>query len=65
MYIKPEYRGRSLYRQMYDFVKDLADSRGVVSGFRLYVEHENEHARRVYERVVMRESHYVMYEEEK
>lgn len=65
VYIRPEHRGRSLYREMYDFVKDLADSRGVVSGFRLYVEHENVHARRVYEKVGMRESHYVMYEEEK
>ena len=65
VYIKPEYRGRSLYRELYAFVKALAEERGDVAGFRLYVEHDNIHAQKVYERVGMRRSHYEMYEEEK
>ena len=65
VYIRPDYRGQSLYRRMYDFVKDLANEKGDVSGFRLYVEHDNEHAQRVYEKVGMTRSHYVLYEEEK
>ena len=65
VYIRPEYRGRSLYREMYDYVKELAAANGEVAGFRLYVEKENEHARKVYEKVGMTASHYEMYEEEK
>ena len=65
VYIRPAYRGRSLYRELYEFVKRLADERGDVAGFRLYVEHDNVHAQQVYERVGMQRSHYKMFEEEK
>ena len=64
VYIQPEARGQKLYSQMYDFVKERAAEAGNVCGFRLYVENDNDHARRVYEAVGMRASHYVMYEEE-
>ena len=65
VYIRPDNRGQGTYRRMYDFIKDLADARGDVAGFRLYVEHDNVHAQRVYERVGMEQSHYVLFEEEK
>ena len=65
VYIRPEHRGRSLYRELYSFVKALADERDNVAGFRLYVEHDNIHAQKVYEGVGMERSHYVMYEEDK
>jgi ribosomal protein S18 acetylase RimI-like enzyme len=65
VYIRPEYRGRSIYRAMYEFVKTLSDERGNVCGFRLYVEHDNLHAQRVYEKLGMKRSHYLAYEEEK
>ncbi len=61
VYILPEYRGRSIYSRMYGFVKTLADARGDVCGFRLYVEHDNLHAQRVYEKVGMKRSHYLAY----
>ena len=64
VYIRPEYRGRRLYSDLYAFVKEKAAAAGNVCGFRLYVERENEHARRVYEKLGMAESHYLMYEEE-
>jgi len=64
VYILPEFRGQSIYRAMYAFVKQLADSRGGVCGFRLYVERENVHAQKVYEQLGMHESHYLAYEEE-
>lgn len=63
VYILPEARGRSLYTRMYDLVKDMARERGDVCGFRLYVEKDNAHAMRVYEKVGMESSYYVMYEE--
>jgi len=64
VYILPEFRGRSIYRAMYAFVKQLAEERGGVCGFRLYVEKENVHAQKVYEQLGMHESHYLAYEEE-
>ncbi len=64
VYIRPEYRGRRLYSDLYAFVKEKALEAGDVCGFRLYVERENEHARRVYEKLGMASSHYLMYEEE-
>lgn len=65
VFIKPTYRGRSLYTKMYDFVKKLAEADGNVCGFRLYVEENNVKAQAVYEKVGMSRSHYLMYEEQK
>jgi GNAT superfamily N-acetyltransferase len=63
VYILPEARGRRIYSRLYEFVKDRAAEAGNVCGFRLYVEQDNSHARRVYENVGMEVSHYCMYEE--
>lgn len=62
VYIKPGFRRRGIYRQLYQFVKETAAIQGVC-GFRLYVEKENRIARHTYEKLGMAESHYVMYEE--
>ena len=64
VYIRPEVRGQRIYAQLYDFVKAKAAESGNVCGFRLYVENDNSRAQRVYERVGMEASHYLMYEEE-
>jgi ribosomal protein S18 acetylase RimI-like enzyme len=63
VYIRPEARGQSLYRRMYEFVKKRADEAGNVCGFRLYVEAANTHAQAVYDAVGMERSHYLMFEE--
>lgn len=63
VYILPESRSQGIYRRLYDFVKEKARKRGDVCGFRLYVETENERAQRVYEKLGMRKSHYLMFEE--
>ncbi len=63
VYILPEARGKKLYTQLYNFVKDQAKGRGDVCGFRLYVEKENVNAQKVYEKCGMESSHYLMYEE--
>lgn len=62
VYVMPEHRGRGLFRAMYAKVKELAAQNGV-SQVRLYVERTNLSARQVYERVGMRECHYLMYED--
>ena len=63
VYILPAGRGKKIYSRLYDFVKEKARAGGGVCGFRLYVERENEHARRVYEKLGMEASYYLMYEE--
>jgi GNAT superfamily N-acetyltransferase len=63
VYIKPEARGKRVYSELYDFVKKQADEQGDVCGFRLYVETENGHAQRVYEKLGMHQPRYLMYEE--
>ncbi len=62
VYVRPEYRGRVIYSQMYEFVKDLAGENGNICGFRLYVEKENLKAQRVYQKTGMEASHYLMFE---
>lgn len=62
VYILPEFRGKGLYRKLYEFVLQKAETHGDVCGFRLYVEKENVSARKVYEKLEMKASHYLMYE---
>jgi ribosomal protein S18 acetylase RimI-like enzyme len=64
VYILPDFRGRGVYRLLYDFVKESATKAENVCGFRLYVEKENTKAQKVYEKLGMEQSHYLMYEEE-
>jgi len=63
VYIMPEARGKHIYSQLYEFVKVEAKAAGNVCGFRLYVEKENAHAQRVYQKLGMEETYYLMYEE--
>ena len=62
VYIKPEFRGKGVYRKLYEFVVVKAKASGDVCGFRLYVEKENAAARAVYEKLEMEQSNYFMYE---
>jgi ribosomal protein S18 acetylase RimI-like enzyme len=63
VYVIPEFRGNRVYSQLYEFAKREAGSAGNVCGFRLYVEKENTHAQRVYEKLGMVKTYYLMYEE--
>ena len=62
VYIRPAARGQRIYSKLYDFVKERAVADGAY-GIRLYVETENVHAQRVYEKVGMDRSPYFMYDE--
>jgi GNAT superfamily N-acetyltransferase len=63
VYILPDARGKRIYSRLYEFVKEKARAEDNVFGFRLYVEKENMHARRVYEKLGMENSYYLAYEE--
>src|SRR6188474_3970307 len=63
VYVRPEARRKSVYSKLYAFVKQRAARASDVCGFRLYVDKENEHAQRIYEKLGMEPSNYLPYEE--
>ncbi|MEA5617441.1 GNAT family N-acetyltransferase [Cronbergia sp. UHCC 0137] len=66
VYIRPEFRRQGIYRSLYEFVKQKAESEQnqlKVCGFRLYVEQENTVAQKTYKALGMKESYYHIYEE--
>ena len=63
VYVLPEYRGRGIYKAMYNKVLDLAKN-ACVSQIRLYVDKENTTAQMVYQKLGMAECHYCLYEKD-
>lgn len=63
VYVRADARGQGVYKQLYDWVKAEARAKGNVCGIRLYVEKENAVAQKVYARLGMDETVYLMYEE--
>ncbi len=64
VYVKPEFRGKGVYRSLYEGVKAMAKSSDCC-GFRLYVETTNEAAQAVYKKLGMDQSHYLMFEDQR
>jgi len=62
VYVMPECRKRGVYRAMYSTLKEVA-TENHVSQIRLYVDKTNLSAQKVYQRLGMHESHYLMFEE--
>ncbi len=63
VYVQPQWRGRGVYRALYEHVKARAQERGDVCALRLYVLTENTSARRAYERLGMVEQPFRIYEQ--
>ena len=63
VYIEPKYRGKGLYSLLYNQVKCIAKDNGVHC-LKLYVDHDNLNGQRIYEKLGMLRSHYVIYEAE-
>ena len=62
VYVEPEARGRGVYRSLYEHLKQAVESSPGLAGLRLYVDHRNAAAQRVYERLGMSREHYAMFE---
>jgi GNAT superfamily N-acetyltransferase len=60
VYVLPEYRRNGIFHKLYHYVESLARTRGDVCGLRLYVDTSNNHAKRTYELVGLKRSHYQM-----
>jgi GNAT superfamily N-acetyltransferase len=63
VYVEPAYRGRGVYRSLYQHVKQVAAAEGGCCGFRLYVEKDNLRAQQTYQRLGMSPTDYLMFEE--
>lgn len=62
VFVTKEYRGKGVYRAMYEKVRSMAKEQNVTQ-IRLYVDKTNFPAQKVYKRLGMDECHYLMYEE--
>lgn len=62
VYVAPDHRGAGVFRALYHHLRGMGEADGGVCGLRLYVEHENERAQRIYEGLGMAPTHYRMME---
>jgi GNAT superfamily N-acetyltransferase len=62
VYVRPEARGRGVFRTLYEHVHRAAKADGGVIGMRLYVERDNQRAHQTYERLGMAWTTYWMME---
>lgn len=62
VYVLPEMRGKSIFRNLYDYVKKIANEDKNVSGIRLYVDRSNKNAMGVYNAIGMNGEHYNVFE---
>lgn len=62
VYVDPGWRGRGVFRALWDAIGEAAAEAGDVASIRLYVERDNLPARQAYETLGMRETGYRVYE---
>lgn len=63
VYVQPQYRRQGVYRSMYNLVKDMAKEADVAC-VRLYVDRTNTQGLSTYTALGMKESHYLLFEED-
>jgi ribosomal protein S18 acetylase RimI-like enzyme len=63
VYVRPEFRRRGVYRQLYKHLQARAAEDRSVCGFRLYVERDNARAQSTYRTSGMDETRYIVFEE--
>ncbi len=62
VYVLPEYRGKGIFKKMYNHIIENVGKSEDVSGIRLYVDKTNINAIRVYENLGMDGEHYQLFE---
>ena len=62
VYVRPEARGRGLFRQFYEFLQELVRNDPDLHGLRLYVDRPNKAAQQVYQAMGMTGGNYELYE---
>ena len=64
VYVAEEFRGNGVFRALFNHVHTRAKERKDVCGLRLYMDAHNAAARRVYERLGLKQTNYEMFEME-
>ncbi len=62
VFIIPEYRGKGVYKKLYEYIQQRVNESSGFRGIRLYVDKTNRAAQQVYEKLGMNGEHYQMYE---
>ena len=62
VYVLPDYRRAHVFRSLFQYIKNTAEGRSGICGFRLYVDRSNFSAKQAYESLGMEESSYELYE---
>jgi len=62
VYVEPEFRGRGVFRLLYDHIQQRARADSSVRGLRLYVDKTNKPAQQAYEKLGMNGEHYRVFE---
>lgn len=62
VYVIKAFRGKGVFKELYNHIKHLVENSIDLAGIRLYVEKENTNAQKVYEKIGMNGEHYKLYE---
>jgi GNAT superfamily N-acetyltransferase len=62
VYVREEFRGRGIFSALFRHVQALARKQKEVCGLRLYMEQDNHRARRAYEKLGLKQTHYQVFE---
>mgnify|MGYP003387819790 len=62
VFVEKEYREQGVYKKMYSYIQQKAIDDPICTGIRLYVENNNEVAKKVYENLGMQETYYKLFE---
>lgn len=62
VYVRPEYRKRSIFSRLYKHIRELVATNNDLRGIRLYADKTNIPAHGVYEHLGMTAEHYQMFE---
>ncbi len=63
VYVLPNYRGKGVFKFMYNHIKGIVKSKKKYSGIRLYVDKLNINAQKVYQKLGMNGKHYKLFED--
>jgi GNAT superfamily N-acetyltransferase len=62
LYVLPEWRGKGVFRALYDQLRNKVLASNSLKGLRLYVDRRNGHAQAVYGQLGMTAEHYQLFE---
>lgn len=62
VFVEEEFRGKGVFKSMYEYLKTKVENDSLLAGLRLYVDKTNHNAISVYNKIGMSDEHYNMFE---